>query len=267
MKIINCGYDYRHPSDFSITRPNGTGDYVFLVLRSPAVFTFHEKKCTTKGDAVVIFEKGVPQLYGAYGAEYINDWVQFEAEQEEFEELKQNGVIFNCIVELHTVSVLSGIIGNICREMYSDNKNAGKSTILYLQLLFNKFSDLNSIKVKINKSVLYERLLLTRQEIYAKPQIKWTVPMIAQSLFISLSYMQHQYKEFFGTSIMQDITNSRIERVKQLLFSTDYSVSSISQMCGYENEVHFMRVFKSIVGLTPSQYRTNISYSNEETDI
>lgn len=260
MKIINCGYDYRHPSDFSISRPHGTGDCVLLVLRSPAQVVFDGKKHVTDGNAVVLFEKGVPQFYGACGKEYINDWVQFDAEQKEIEELKENGVIFNRIVELHTVFSLSEIIRNICHERYSDNRNAQASMILYLHLLLHKYSDLNCITVKVNKSMLYERLLQIRQEIYDKPQDNWNIPLIAQSLFISQSYLQHQYKNFFGTSIKQDITNSRMERAKQLLFSTDYSISSISQMCGYENEVHFMRVFKERMRVTPTQYRKNSNY-------
>ena len=42
MDIINVGFDYKHPADFKIQRPNGSGDYILLILRSPAFFIFNK---------------------------------------------------------------------------------------------------------------------------------------------------------------------------------------------------------------------------------
>lgn len=36
---------------------------------------------------------------------------------------------------------------------------------------------------------------------------------------------------------------------------SDSQVGEISNLCGYENEVHFMRQFKKLTTLTPSEYR------------
>ena len=32
-------------------------------------------------------------------------------------------------------------------------------------------------------------------------------------------------------------------------------IASVAALCGYENQLHFMRQFKKFTGLTPSQYR------------
>jgi AraC family transcriptional regulator of arabinose operon len=56
---------------------------------------------------------------------------------------------------------------------------------------------------------------------------------------------------------MTDVINSRIEHAKYLLTTTDISVKQIAQLCGYNNENHFMRQFKEITGITPTKFRDN----------
>ena len=64
-----------------------------------------------------------------------------------------------------------------------------------------------------------------------------------------------KYAQLFGNTIKDDIITSRLEYSKYLLTGTDHTVSKISHMVGYENDVHFMYMFKKKTGLTPSQYR------------
>jgi AraC family transcriptional regulator of arabinose operon len=54
---------------------------------------------------------------------------------------------------------------------------------------------------------------------------------------------------------MQEVILARIERAKFYLTTTDMSIKSLSDFCGYENELHFVRQYKAKEGLTPSQYR------------
>ena len=49
----------------------------------------------------------------------------------------------------------------------------------------------------------------------------------------------------------------RIEEAKRLLEETEEKIIDISQMVGYENEKHFMKTFKSVSGVSPSEYRRN----------
>ena len=57
MKIVNVGCNYRHPSDFYINRPYGTGDYILLVLKTDAFFVFNNEKHIASPNSVVLFKK------------------------------------------------------------------------------------------------------------------------------------------------------------------------------------------------------------------
>ena len=230
-------------SAFKIKRPSGSGDCILLILRSPAFFVFDSVTHYTNGNSVVLFKKGTPQIYGAHGAEFVNDWVHFEANETDEEFFKKIGLKFDTILELNSVIELSALIKHIFYEKYSNNKNATYSSDLYLNLLMLKISDLYNENKDITSQLNY-KLNNLRNSIFEKPQADWSIPEISKNLSYSESYLQHQYKLLFKTNIKKDIIKSRIEYAKYLLFSTDYTVEHISKLCSYENDVHFMRSFK-----------------------
>ena len=101
----------------------------------------------------------------------------------------------------------------------------------------------------------YEKMAMLRSRIYNMPYFDWNISGLSHSLSISKSYFQHLYKEIFGTGVMEDIIQSRIQHAKYLLSTTSLPIKEISSMCGYSNETHFMRQFKGIMKMTPSRYR------------
>lgn len=260
MKIVNCGYDYHHPDGFKINRPNGSGDYILLIIRSPAYFIFEGTEYFTNGNAVVIFDKGTPQLYGSDNAEYINDWIHFECDEKDIKFLTELGIGFDKVMEFQNVSVLSNFIKQMYFEKYSNNKNSNHSVEMYFNLIMLKISDLCQ-KSELSDTEMMEQLVKLRNQIISNPKEAWKIEDIAKKLSISKSYLQHKYKKFFNTNIKKDVTLSRIEYSKHLLFDTDYTISTITKLCGYENDVHFMRVFKKETGLTPTEFRKNLNHS------
>ena len=88
MKIVNVGYNFKHPKVFSINRPFGSGDYILLVVRTPAFFILNQEKQVINSNCIVVYKKGTPQIYGATEDEYINDWIHFEADENDIKMIK-----------------------------------------------------------------------------------------------------------------------------------------------------------------------------------
>ena len=99
-----------------------------------------------------------------------------------------------------------------------------------------------------------------RTQIYNNPANNWSIPALADSLALSLSYFQHLYKQFFTCSCQQDIISARLELAKYYQTGSDMSIRSLSDFCGYDNELHFMRQFKKFVGMTPTEYRQKCAF-------
>lgn len=54
-----------------------------------------------------------------------------------------------------------------------------------------------------------------------------------------------------------------MQEAKRLLETSDMRVNEISQSVGYENEKHFMKIFKATLGVSPTEYRKSIQLKGE----
>lgn len=82
-----------------------------------------------------------------------------------------------------------------------------------------------------------------------------SIDEIAGQLFVSKDYLRHLFTQYTGQSPIKAIINARIEHAKSLLRNSELSISNISEMCGFENQYYFSRLFKNVTGKTPSTFR------------
>lgn len=79
---------------------------------------------------------------------------------------------------------------------------------------------------------------------------------IAAHLNVNRSYLYTLFKEELGIPPKDFLTKFRISRAKELLTLTDFSIEHIAHSCGYRDSLVFSKAFKSLIGLTPTKYRT-----------
>ncbi len=108
---------------------------------------------------------------------------------------------------------------------------------------------------KPENSQLYRQLLLIREEMQQHPESDWNVQKLCERTHVSRSYLQRMFKRYFGNSIFRELIDFRLQKAKELLGSTEYTISQIAELCGYETYAHFAKQFKAQEGVTPSEYR------------
>lgn len=106
-----------------------------------------------------------------------------------------------------------------------------------------------------NMNPQFEKLCMLRGRIMKNPELPWGIDDIADSLYLSKSYLQKIYKSYFGKSIIEEMIEFRIEKAKELLAKTNMTVTDISKECGYSSYNYFVRQFKMSEGISPSEYR------------
>lgn len=263
MQINNAGYNFVHGSDFLLNRPNGSGDSIILLVKTAAYFTFNGVEMLSPPNSVVLFKQGTPQLYRAAEETYINDWIHFDLDEDDIKYINSLKIPFDTPVPLNDTGVLSRMIKSVCKEKYSENLYKEESMEMYVKLMFMKISE-KMYQQNSGEIMHYDELSALRSKIYNNPSGDHSIKNLSEKLMMSQSYFQHLYKQIFGVSVIADVINSRIEHAKYLLSSTDFSVGQVATECGYKTDVHFMRQFKELAGLTPSQYRRQFKFSGNE---
>lgn len=93
------------------------------------------------------------------------------------------------------------------------------------------------------------------QHIQAHYGEKLTLESIAHTVSISPSYLSRTFKREVGVSLMQFVSRVRIEKSKALLINSRMPLSQIAQQCGFEDQSYYTKVFKTLCGKTPLQFR------------
>lgn len=84
--------------------------------------------------------------------------------------------------------------------------------------------------------------------------------MAVVSNYISMNYslFSYSFKQYTGSNFVNFLKDIRMKKAKELLAKTDMKIIEISQEVGYDNEKHFMKIFKATCGVSPSEYRKNM---------
>ena len=80
-----------------------------------------------------------------------------------------------------------------------------------------------------------------------------TLDSIAQQFYMSKYYLCHLFKDVPGFGLNEYIINLRILKARELL-RQNISVQQVGEIVGFSNNSHFIRTFKSMVGVSPGQY-------------
>lgn len=84
---------------------------------------------------------------------------------------------------------------------------------------------------------------------------KLTIKTLSNKISISETSFKLRFKEYFGLSSKEYITNLRLETAKDLLLNTNLNIKEIILKVGIENYQTFYNLFISCYGLSPSKMR------------
>ena len=82
-----------------------------------------------------------------------------------------------------------------------------------------------------------------------------TLDDLAENFFLSKPYLSKYIKEKSGMTFGDLVKKIRMKKAKALLKSSNMTVENIAMSVGYQNVVHFNRLFKKAYDMTPMQFR------------
>jgi AraC-like DNA-binding protein len=82
---------------------------------------------------------------------------------------------------------------------------------------------------------------------------------VAQAVHTSIFYFCKLFKKVTGINFTEYVSRLRTEKAKNLLLNPNLRVSEIAYEVGFQSLTHFNRVFKNIIGESPTEYRSHLS--------
>ncbi len=258
MRMDDIGYHHTHGGNFCIDRPHGAGDYLLLLIKTPALFRIEGADVIAAGGAFILFTPDYPQYYRAVGEKYIDDWMHFGMDDDELSLLSSLSIPQNRVISLAEIAPVSAILSSMCYEHYSAHSHRREVVNLYFRLLLYKLHEQMSQSdafIPKEDSPYAGQLIWIRENIYRHPEYAWDIERMADKVGVSRSRLQHLYAQVFHCSISHDIIQSRVDKMAMLAVGTDDSIETIATKCGYSDSNYARRQFQRVRGETLSDYR------------
>jgi len=253
FEITGVRHMYPEPAGFFMDRKNGHPKYTFLHFHNSVWIRRGEEEILTQPHAVILYEPQEKQYFRS-DEPLLHDWFHFSGD---FSALPLEKFCAGEIVYPAAHQQITRWVAELETEFF-----AGKSTSPILsdckvkELFIGLDRDLTESGALSVGSATLEKFRFLRGEMFSTLQEHHSIEALADRVGLSPSRFFALYKKIYGTSPVADLIACRVRSAKNKLAYTDASVDGIAASLGYDNTTHFIRQFKSRVGVTPGEYRT-----------
>ncbi len=85
-----------------------------------------------------------------------------------------------------------------------------------------------------------------------------TLGQVAAEVHVNVFYFCKIFKKGTGSTFTEFVSRTRVEKAKSYLLNPNLRISEVAYEVGFQSLTHFNRVFKDVVGESPTSYRTRL---------
>jgi AraC family transcriptional regulator len=86
---------------------------------------------------------------------------------------------------------------------------------------------------------------------------------LADAAGLSITHFSQMFRVSTGQSPHQFVLHRRVERAKEMLRADKNRVLDVAVACGFKSQQHFARVFRSMCGASPTEYRQEFAHRDQ----
>lgn len=131
------------------------------------------------------------------------------------------------------------------------------SKVYFLELIGHLARSYNTAEAHKSPEVMRVAEAISHIELHFTEEI--SQEELAQIANLSKSHFLHIFKKTTSTTPLHYQKVLRIEKACSLLNQTELSINEIGYMCGYSDSNYFTRQFKSVMHVSPKNYRNKIN--------
>lgn len=257
MYILNfCEYSRSNNDYDTIFRPSGSGDYLFLQFKTPMKVYLNDKLTITKENACILYTPGCTQHYQAVRRFY-NSYLHFSSDKNPAQTFQ---IPENTIFYPNDSMQIDSYFSRLQQEYFSNLPFRKESIHSLITLLFLSIArDMTEATVqKEDIGHLYTLFQSLRLQMLMECEKNWDVERLCKYVNLEKSQFYTYYRSFFSSTPKNDLLRARLEKAKNLLSNEALQVKEVAQLCGFQNQAHFTRYFKTYCGCPPGAYGRQI---------
>jgi AraC-like DNA-binding protein len=268
LNVYRCGIEECKPG---YTWGPGVRDHfiVHCILEGEGSFSDGDSSWKlSAGDGFVIFPGKLVTYSADRGNPWTYSWVGFHGLKAETflnkANLYREKPVFFQRIDKNIINCLNNMITDARLSTSSELLLLGHLYIFLSLLIQNSRDMLPQASEEGNQDKLCRKAIEFISKNYSR---KISVQDIASSIGLDRSYLYKIFMKFLNMSPQDFLINYRLDRAVELMNNPDLTIGDIARSVGYEDPLHFSRIFKKVKGSSPSHYRQNIVTVRTSTDI
>lgn len=249
-EVHYCEFSRQNNDRDIIYRPNGSGDWLFLLFLAPMRVTFPDHDELAEAGSCLFYSPDAYQNYHAVGS-FRNSYIHFSSGDSSPAEY---GVPRNQVFYPSSPDMLNHQIQLIQEEYLSHDLYSSEMTDLLLRRLLITAARLTD-KSHPAENSLRAQFQQARLTILSQCEEDWDIQRMCGLVNLGKSQFYSCYREFFGRSPKEELLAARIDRAQNLLTNEAMQVQQAAALCGFKSICHFTRYFRSVCGCTPGEYQ------------
>ncbi len=255
LRILSAGtYQLYTRPKLPTLRPRGRVDWqIIYIAAGKGHFILDGKEVIVPAGNMILYQPKQVQDYFYFGKDKTQVWFVHFTGREIRNILKHYRIPTDCYI-LHTG--LSQEYEDLFRKMRDELVKCSWGyeemlTYLFRELLLTMHRRMTENAPRVTGFIQDE--IDSYFEEHYKEEI--SIEQYAVSRNMSTSWFNRSFRSAMGTAPMKYILNIRIRNAQTFLETTDYSISVIASLVGYDNPMYFSRLFRKAKGMSPSKYR------------
>ena len=153
-------------------------------------------------------------------------------------------------------------------ELYTADSfiNQLKIQALLLETIVHQIEGLyaeNEHKELISNKNHYEKIVQVKQLIDEDLAQNHSISSLAKHVGTNEQYLKQHFKQYYGKTVMNYITEKKMEHAKSLILTGKHRISDVARMTGYKHSTHFTTAFKKYYGIIPNSLRYTFLVAHE----
>jgi len=253
LYITDIGY-YPNAAFHNRERKHGCQQFILIYcVKGEGWYSIKHKRYTVKSNQYFVLPRGVAH---EYGAELKNPWsiywVHYTGENAEYLTSYILPKKSNSPVLVAPSALRLMIFDEILKHLEFLNNI---SNVIYANSSLHAFlASFQRLQLKLEnkeKNPIEEVITLMKTNLHKN----FSLEEFAQHVHVSPSHLSALFRQKTKYSPINLFTSFKIQRACQLLQDSGNSVKIIANQLGYEDQYHFSRVFKNVMGLSPKLFR------------
>ena len=251
-------------SKFGITYPNSS----YYIKRDPApcfiveyIVSGHgyleingEKHKLNPGDSYIIHPGDFCTYYADKNDPYKKYWLNFSADFFFTEMLKAYKIDDRVFRDMD----LSGFFDELFKlEELSDSND--DLFIPVSKLIFGAIMEIALHKENDAAATGNDLAYKVRNVLYRSISTRITIDDVAKKFYRSKNDINRQFKKQYNTTPHNFLLELRITKAKNMLVNSRKTIAEIANLLCFSSEFHFSNTFKKKVGISPSEFRKNMT--------